>query len=114
MITIVDPCLFPVFCCSLSRFLFISQQRRVFNYIPVDYSTSCFSNSIFALTKYLSSDILCTLRHCQCFSISTPTIATLTIVIAQISVFDNRRINNLALAFLVSSADTASDSAYFT
>ena len=65
-------------------------------------------------SKYLLSDIPCTLRHYQCSSISTPIMAALTVFAARISTFDNRRISNPALAFSVRSADTAFDGKYFT
>lgn len=107
MITIADPRLFPVFCCSLSRFSFISQRGKAFNFMPIDDYTSCLSSSIFPSPHCLSSDIPCTFRCYQCSSISTPIIAASTVFAAQISAFDSQRINDPALAFLDNSADTA-------
>ena len=108
------PCLLPVSCCSLRQLLFISQRGRVFSYIPIEDSTLRLSNSILLSFRYLSSDIPCTLRRCQCSNTFTPTIAESTVFATQISTFDSRGITAPALAFSVRSADTAPDSKYFT
>lgn len=101
VITIVEPPLFPVSCCSLRRSSFKSQRRRADSCILVKGSTSRFSNSIFFSPRYLSSDIPCTLSRCQCSNISTPNMAAFTVFAARISTFDNRGMNNPAVAFSI-------------
>ncbi len=77
VITSADSRLFPVSCCFLSQVSLISHRGRVFSFMPVDDSTSRLNSSILPSPKYLSSDIPCTLRRCQCSSISTPTMGHL-------------------------------------
>ena len=100
--------------CSLKRFSFISQRGRTFSCIFVEDSTSRLSNSILLSPEYLFSDIPCTLRHCQCSNISTPTMAESTVFAAWISTFDSRGITALVFAFSVRSADTVPDGEYLT
>ena len=105
---------FPASYCSLRRLSLISQRGRAFSCILVEDSTSRWSNSILPSPRYLSSDILCTLRRCQCSSTSIPTTAGSTNFVARISMFDSREIITPALAFSVRSADTAPDGDYLT
>lgn len=112
IITIANLCLFLASCWFLRQFLLISQHGSVFNYIPMDDSTSHYNNSIFPSPKYLSSDILYILRHCQYSSTSTPTIAISTVFVAWISTFENQGINNPALAFFIRNVDTAPNDVY--
>lgn len=89
IITTAEPCLFPVFCCSLRRFSFINQWGKAISCILVENSVSHLSNSIFHSPRYPSSNILYTLRRCQYSNISTPTITTSTVFATQIVTFDN-------------------------
>lgn len=114
VITIAEPRLFPVSCCFLRRFSFISQRGSVFNFIPVDYSISWFSSFIFPLTGYLSRNISCTFNRCQCSITSTSTIVASTVFAAQMNKLDNWGINNPLSAFSMKRADIAPDGAYLS
>ena len=114
VMTMAEPCLFPLSCCSRRRFSDINQRGSVFNCMPVEDSTSRFSSSILPSPKYLFKGIPCTLSRCQCSSISTSTTVGSTVFAARMSRFDNRGINKPALAFSVKRADIAPDGAYRT
>ena len=57
MMTIADPSLLLIFCCSLRRFSLISHRDVDLNWIPIADSTSLLSSSIFPSPKYLSNGI---------------------------------------------------------
>lgn len=105
---------FPTFYRSLRQLSLISQKEKAFSYILVENSTFRFNNSILSSLKYLSSNISCTLKRCQCSSISTSITVGLIVFAAQISRFDSQGINTSALAFSIRSADLIPDSEIFT
>lgn len=82
--------------------------------MPLDDSTSHLDSSILLLPKYLLTNILYTLKKCQCFSIFISIIVVSTVFAAQISTFNNRGISNSILAFPVRSTDTALNDKYLT
>lgn len=80
--------------------------------MPIDDSTPRYINSIFLSPKYYSSDIPCILRCYQCFSTSTPTIATSIVFAAQITTYNNWEINNPTLTSYLRSVDTTRNGIY--
>lgn len=114
VMTMVEPRLSPVICACLSQSSLINHRGSVVSCMPIDNSTSCFSNSISPSPKYLSKGIPCTFSRRQCSNISTPTTAGSTVLAARISKFDSRGTNNPAFAFSVSRANIAPDGAYLT
>ena len=114
VMTIAEPRLLLVSCCSLKRFSLISHRGTDLSWIPVADSTSLLSNSIFPSPRYLSSGIPWTLSRCQCSRISIPTTAGSTALTARINRFDRRGIICPASAFSERRAEIAPDGAYRT
>ena len=75
-------------------------------------STLCFNKFILPSPRYFLNNMPCTLKYCQYYSISILIIAWFTILVTQISIFNNWEIIDPVLAFLVKNADIASDSKY--
>lgn len=81
----------------------------VFRYTLVDYSTFCFKSSIFLLSRYFLRNILYTLNYYKYSNISFSTTAESIIVTIQVSKFDSRWMNYLALVRVVSKTDITYD-----
>lgn len=114
VIIVAGPHLFPLSYYFLSWILFISHYGKVFSFMLLDDSSSCRNSYILILPKHISIDIPCTLRHCKCSYIFTPTMAASMAFTARISTFNNCEINSPTLVFFVRSAATFLHGKYFT
>lgn len=112
--TIADPRLLFIFCCSLRRTSLISHRGIAFNGIPVEDSTSLLRSSNYPCPRYLSNDIPCTFRRCHCSKTSTPITASSPALTTRINKFDYWGRSIAASAFSVSKAEIDLDDEYRT